>query len=108
MQNAFTVHCISWKAGAPLLQEIRAAASDMGLVGKGDALTDNLDDQYRHALALNKNGRAIGCARLTPNGHIDRIVALCVEQRSQIEAAMTEILNDYAQQLLIAPIRQLN
>ena len=108
MQNAFTVHCIPWKAAAPLLQEIRVAASEMGLMGKGDALTDNLDYQYRHALALSKNGRAVGCARLTPNGHIDRIVALSVEQRSQIEAAMTEILNDYAQQLLIAPVQQLN
>lgn len=108
MQNAFTVHCIPWKAGAPLLQEIRVAASEMGLMGKGDALTDNLDNQYRHALALSKNGRALGCARLTPNGHIDRIVALPLEQRAQIETALKEVLNDYAQQLRIAPIQQLN
>jgi hypothetical protein len=108
MQNSFTVHCIPWNAGAPLLQEIRVAASEMGLMGKGDALTDNFDKQYRHALALSKNGRAIGCARITPNGQIDRIVALLLDQRSQIEAALTEILNDYAQQLRIAPIMQLN
>ena len=108
MQNAFTVHCISWKAGAPLLQEIRVAASKMGLMGKGDALTDNLDNQYRHALALSKNGSGIGCARLNSDGHIDRIVALPLDQRSQIEAALTEILNDYALQLKIAPTRQLN
>ncbi len=90
------------------MQEIRVAASEMGLMGKGDTLTDNLDNQYRHALALSKNGRALGCARLTPNGHIDRIVALPLEQRAQIETALKEVLNDYAQQLRIAPIQQLN
>jgi len=73
-------------------------------MGKGDALIDNLDEHYQHALALRKNGRATGCVRLTPNGQIDRVVALPVEQRSQIEAALTEVLNDYAQQLGIAPI----
>jgi hypothetical protein len=57
-----------------------------------------MDDCSRHALVLSKTGRAIGCARLTPQGNIERSAVLPHEQRSQIEAAMIEALNDYARE----------
>jgi len=98
MNNPFTVHCIPWQAGAPLLQDVRVTASEMGLVEKSGALADKLDDQCRHALALNASGRAIGCARITPDGDIERVVVLPHEHLTQIEAAMIEALNDYALQ----------
>jgi hypothetical protein len=99
MNNPFTVHCIAWQAGAPLLQDIRVTASEMGLTEKLGALADKLDDQCRHALALSTSGRAIGCARITPDGRIERVVVLPHEHRAQIEAAMIEVLNDYSLQI---------
>ena len=96
MQNAFTVHCIPWQAGAPLLQAIRATASKTGLMDQAKVRADKLDEQCRHALALSKNGDAIGCARITQDGQIERMVILPHEQQALIETALIEVLNDYS------------
>ena len=98
MDNQFTLHCIAWQAGAPLLLEIRVAACEIGLLSLDEVMPDELDGHSRHALVLSKTGRAIGCARLTPEGHIARMAVLPHEQRSQIEVAMIEALNDYARE----------
>jgi GNAT superfamily N-acetyltransferase len=98
MDNQFTLHCIAWQAGAPLFLEIRLAACEIGLLSLDALLSDEMDDRSRHALVLGKTGRAIGCARLTPHGIIERMAVLPHEQRAQIEAAMIEALNDYARE----------
>ena len=98
MDNQFTLHCIAWQAGAPLLLETRVAACEIGLLKLDEALPDEQDECSRHALVLSKEGRAIGCARITPEGNIARVVVLPHEQRSQIKAAMIEALNDYARE----------
>lgn len=99
MNSQFTIHCIAWQAGAPLLQNLRAAASKMGLIDQAEALSDQLDEQCRHALALSTGGQAIGCARITLDGRIERMVVLPHEHRAQIEAALSEVLHDYANQI---------
>jgi hypothetical protein len=98
MDNQFTLHCIAWQAGAPLLLEIRVAACEIGLLSLDEVMPDEMDERSRHALVLSKTGRGIGCARLTPQGNIVRMAVLPHEQRSQIEAAMIEALNDYARE----------
>jgi GNAT superfamily N-acetyltransferase len=98
MDNQFTLHCIAWQAAAPLLLETRLSACEIGLLSLDELLSDEMDDRSRHALVLGKTGRAIGCARLTPQGIIDRLAVLPHEQRAQIEAAMIEALNDYARE----------
>jgi hypothetical protein len=95
MQNPFTLHCIAWQAGAPLLQEVRAAACEIGLLNQSEVIADETDDRSRHALALAENGRGIGCARITPEGCIERMAVLPHEHRIQIEAAMIEMLNTF-------------
>lgn len=102
MDNQFTLHCIAWHAGAPLLLETRVAASEIGLLNLNEALPDEKDECSRHALVLSKDGRAIGCARITPEGHIARVVVLPHEQRAQIEAAMIEALNSFAREAKLA------
>ena len=96
MSNPFTMHCIAWQSGAPLLQEVRTAACGIGLMNQSEVLPDDMDERSRHALALGTNGRGIGCARITPEGRIERMAVLPHEQRTQIEAALIEVLNDYA------------
>ncbi|MEJ1959159.1 MAG: hypothetical protein WDM70_06625 [Nitrosomonadales bacterium] len=96
MGKLFTIHCIAWHDGAPLLQEVRLEANKLGLLDNSPSLIDNLDDKCRHALALNEKGSAIGCARITPEKRIDRIVVLPHEYRAQIETALSEMLRDYA------------
>lgn len=98
MDNPFTLHCISWQSGAPLLLETRMAASEIGLLKMEEALPDAQDESSCHALVLSKEGRAIGSARLTPEGIIARVVVLPHERRVQIEAAMIEALNSFARE----------
>lgn len=99
MQNPYTVHCIPWQAGAQLFREIRAVAYELSLQSMDELLTDEMDEHSRHALALTESGRAIGCARITPEGKIQRMLVLPVDRRAQIEAAMIEVLNDYQDQV---------
>ncbi|GEM_PF-3364104 len=99
MLNKFTVHCINWNAGAELLNEVRVAAQPPELFGVIENVADNLDQSSRHALAITDSGKIIGCARITSDWLIDRIVVLQQEGRSQIEAALVEILCDYACQM---------
>lgn len=84
--TSFTVHSIPWQAAAPLLQDLRRAA------GWGAACADELDGQCRHAIALSGEGRAIGCARMTPGGVIERVTIIPDERHALIEAALIEAL----------------
>jgi hypothetical protein len=102
MDNLFTLHCIAWQAGAPLLQEVRAAACEIGLLNQAEVAPDEMDERSRHALALGKTGRAIGCARITTDGQIGRMAVLPHEHRAQIEAALIEMLNDYLREKKLA------
>lgn len=104
MQNSFTLHCIAWQAGAALFQDVRVAACANGLLSPEEIATDELDEICRHALAVTKGGRAVGCARITPAGRIERIAVLPHEQRSMIEMALLEALSDYAAQAGLTPI----
>jgi hypothetical protein len=99
VQSAFTVHCITWQAGAPLLRDVRASACEMGLFKVMDLLTDDADELSRHAFALSQNGYAIGCARITPEGCIERIIVLPYEKQIQIGMALVEVLHEYANQI---------
>lgn len=98
MRNTFTVHCVPWEACAPILNDVRVAASQMRVISHLDAMADDLDQQVRHAIALSQTGQAIGCARITLDGRVERIAVLPHVHQSQVKAAMIEILKDFAQQ----------
>ena len=99
MKNKFTVHCISWHSGAALLNDVRIAAQSNGHFKRLDIGLDDLDQSSRHALALTDDGKVIGCARITSEWIIDRVVVLQHEGRNKIEAALVEILSDFAFQM---------
>lgn len=105
MYNQLTLHCITWQAGAPLLQQVRVAACKAGLLTQIEAQPDEMDERCRHILALSKDGKSgIGSARISPNGDIERMVILPrdleSERRILIETAMTELLSDYALEMV--------
>jgi len=91
MSTSFTFHCIEWQAGADLFRDVRIAACASGLLDATEMGADDMDEISRHALALTKGGRAIGCARLTPAGRIERIAVMPHEQRDQVENALIEV-----------------
>ncbi len=104
MQNPFTLHCIAWQAGASVLQDVRVAACASGVLAAEEMGSDAQDEISRHALALSKGGRAIGCARLTPQGRIERIAVMPHELREQVKKALVEVLSDYAHQVGTTPV----
>lgn len=76
-----------------LLEEVRASAFKLGVIGQSEAVTDVVDTLSRHALVLSKCGNGLGCARLTPDGRIERIAVMPHPYQSQMVATMIELLN---------------
>lgn len=96
MSNPFTVHLISWHDGEPLLRAIREKVFMQEQGVPAELEWDGLDDVCHHALALSANGDAIGCGRITVDGHIGRVAVLPEWRRKHIGSAILETLVDYA------------
>lgn len=88
MHDPFTLHCVTWNARAAMLEEVRAEAYHQGLLTQAESQTEAADKQCLHAMVLNDNGKAIGCARVTPSGNAERLTVLALENRSEIESAL--------------------
>jgi hypothetical protein len=88
MQDAFTLHCVTWNARSAMLEEVRAVAYRMGLLTQAEARTEPADKQCLHALVLSTSGQAIGCARITPYGQTERLVVLERDNQPEIESAL--------------------
>ena len=96
MSNPFTVHLISWHDGEPLLRTIREKVFMQEQGVSAELEWDGKDDACHHALALSSNGEAIGCGRITPDGHIGRVAVLPEWRMKHIGTAILELLVDYA------------
>lgn len=96
MSNAFTVHLISWHDGQPLLRGIREKVFIQEQGVSAELEWDSLDEVCHHALALSGNGDAIGCGRITPDGHIGRVAVLKEWRGQHIGTAILEMLVNYA------------
>lgn len=96
MSNPFTVHLISWHDGEPLLRVIREKVFMQEQGVPAELEWDGLDNVCHHALALTANGEAIGCGRITPDGHIGRVAVLPEWRGKRIGTAILEMLVDYA------------
>ena len=96
MSNPFTVHLISWHDGEPLLRALREKVFIQEQNVPAELEWDGLDNSCHHALALSSNGEAIGCGRITPDGHIGRVAVLPDWRRKHIGTAILELLVDFA------------
>ncbi len=96
MSNPFTVHLLSWHNGEPLLRAIREEVFIREQGVPAELEWDGLDQSSKHILALSVNGEAIGCGRITPDGHIGRIAVLPQWRGKRIGSAILEALLDYA------------
>ncbi len=94
IENAFTIHCLPWETCGQLLNEIRVAASEKKLISHVEALPDAGDRVARHAIAISEDGRAVACARLMPDGQVERIAVLPHEHQGLIRTALVEALLD--------------
>lgn len=96
MTADFTVHLVTWHDGEPLLRTIREKVFIQEQLVPAELEWDGLDEKCEHVLALASNGNAIGCGRITPDGHIGRIAVLPEWRRQQVGSSILELLVDYA------------
>jgi predicted GNAT family N-acyltransferase len=96
MSNPFTVHLISWHDGEPLLRAIRKKVFMQEQGVSAELEWDGLDEISHHALALSANGEALGCGRITPDGHIGRMAVSPEWRRKRIGSSILELLLNYA------------
>ena len=96
MSTPYTVHLITWHDGEPLLRAIREKVFMQEQGVSAELEWDGKDDKCHHALALTANGEAIGCGRITADGHIGRVAVLPEWRMKHIGTAILELLVDYA------------
>ena len=94
--NEFSVHVMCWHDGEPLLREVRETVFVREQHVPVELEWDGRDESCRHVLALDGQGNAIGCGRITPDGHIGRMAVLPGWRRRKVGRAMLEALLDYA------------
>lgn len=92
----YTLRVCQWSDAADALRRIRY---DVFVVEQGVPEVLEWDDADRrsiHALAEDGAGRAIGCARLLPDGHIGRVAVLASWRRRGVGSALLMRLVDEA------------
>jgi len=72
----FTVRLVDWSEAAEGLRLVRRAVFIVEQGIPEDMEWDELDAVYKHAIAEDSTGAAIGCGRLLPDGHIGRLAVL--------------------------------
>jgi len=92
MDHPITVSLVCWHDGEPLLRAVREAVFIQEQHVPAELEWDGLDEDSRHALALNAKGDAIGCGRMLPDGHIGRIAVLPQWRKQKVGTAIMEAL----------------
>ena len=94
--DEFVVHMVDWQAGEPLLRMVRETVFMREQGVSPELEWDGLDGASRHALAVNAEGNAIGCGRLTPDAHIGRMAVLREWRGRGVGSALLQALLDEA------------
>ena len=94
--SAFHVREGRWPDEAPLLESLRREVfvDEQGVPPEIE--WDGQDPQCRHVVALDAEGRAIGCGRLLPDGHIGRLAVRRNWRGQGVGAALLDALIELA------------
>lgn len=76
MKDNFEIKSVTWQTHAAPLKMVRAEVFIQEQQVPVELEWDGMDETARHLLALNDDGEAIGCARLTGDGSIGRMAVL--------------------------------
>jgi predicted GNAT family N-acyltransferase len=103
--NKFTVHIVSWGESEQLLRTVRESVfmNEQGV--SAELEWDGIDVSCYHALALSGNGEAIGCGRMTQDGHIGRMAVLCNWRGREVGTALLDALLDEARKQSYSEVR---
>ncbi|HSV18021.1 MAG TPA: GNAT family N-acetyltransferase [Casimicrobiaceae bacterium] len=92
----YAIRLTTWRADAPALQAVRRAVFIDEQRVPENLEWDAADARCVHALAEDDDARAIGCARLLPDGHIGRVAVLAAWRGRGVGATLLLRLIDVA------------
>ena len=92
MSLAFLVRILPWPEALPFARPVREKVfiEEQGVPRELE--WDQWDERCEHAVACDSKGRAIGTARLVPDGRIGRMAVLVEWRRRGVGAALLEAL----------------
>ena len=93
---AFTVRLVDWAEAGDGLRAVRRAVFIAEQAIPEDMEWDDFDAVCPHAIAEDANGKAVGCGRLLPDGHIGRLAVLRDWRGRGVGAALLVHLMDMA------------
>jgi len=88
----FTVRLADWPRDRNALRRIRHEVFVVEQRVPAELEWDGIDSDCRHALAEDGGARAVGCARLLPDGHIGRMAVLRDWRGRGVGAALLKLL----------------
>lgn len=90
MTGGFSVREVLWKedAGRLRLVRYRVFVEEQGVAEEEE--WDGMDEECRHLVAEDAEGRPIGTARLTPDGRVGRMAVLQQWRRRGVGSALLE------------------
>jgi predicted GNAT family N-acyltransferase len=88
MAAAFTVRIVAWREALPLARPVREKVFVEEQKVPLELEWDEWDEASDHAIACDAAGRAIGTARLLPDGRIGRMAVLAEWRRKGVGAAL--------------------
>ena len=95
-RNRFTVRLVDWSEAGEGLRAVRRTVFIEEQSIPEDMEWDEFDEVCRHVLAEDASGRAIGCGRLLPDGHVGRLAVLAAWRGRGVGAALLRHLVDLA------------
>lgn len=104
MQQDFNIAKVMWQTHATQLKAVREQVFIVEQQVPVELEWDGLDDSAMHLLAVNRDGDAIGCARLIGDGSIGRMAVLKPWRGLGVGKALLQIAVLYYQQQGIQPI----
>jgi predicted GNAT family N-acyltransferase len=92
MSATFTLGILAWDLALPLARPVREEVFVAEQKVPLELEWDEWDERSDHAVARDASGRAIGTARLLPDGRIGRMAVLREWRRRGVGAALMEAL----------------
>ena len=90
MSATFTISILAWDKALPLARPVREEVFVAEQKVPLELEWDEWDERSDHAVARDARGRAIGTARLLPDGRIGRMAVLREWRRRGVGAALME------------------
>ena len=90
MSATFTISVLAWEKALPLARPVREEVFVAEQKVPLELEWDEWDERSDHAVARDASGRAIGTARLLPDGRIGRMAVLREWRRRGVGAALME------------------